>query len=376
VTSALRHRPRVLLIGPRPRPGEPIGGAQVSFDELCEGFERSGAFAIDVVDTTRSHTYSRGLRRGLGNALGLARTLLALLRRGPLADLVMFNASSNGVIQAGPWIESLCRWMGKPLAIRAFGGALDLTLDRASPRRRARLLDVLRSASLVLLQTDHLCARFAGCGDVRKLPTTRRSTPTARQLSQQCRRFVFVAQLRPEKGYEEALRAIESCPPECTLDLYGPSMPSTDLMRLRSHPRAVYHGALPHDRVARVLGDYDALLFPSYYEGEGLPGVIVEAMQCGLPVIAAQWRALPELVQNELNGLLVTPKSSASLAAAMLRLASDDALFAELCIGALERGRELDASSWQLRLERWLLELCGQAPVPANVPTPHREVLP
>jgi glycosyltransferase involved in cell wall biosynthesis len=298
------------------------------------------------------------------------------LRRGPLADLVMFNASSNGVIQAGPWIESLCRWMGKPLAIRAFGGALDLTLDRASPRRRARLLDVLRSASLVLLQTDHLCARFAGCGDVRKLPTTRRSTPTARQLSQQCRRFVFVAQLRPEKGYEEALRAIESCPPECTLDLYGPSMPSTDLMRLRSHPRAVYHGALPHDRVARVLGDYDALLFPSYYEGEGLPGVIVEAMQCGLPVIAAQWRALPELVQNELNGLLVTPKSSASLAAAMLRLASDDALFAELCIGALERGRELDASSWQLRLERWLLELCGRTPVPANVPTPHREVLP
>jgi glycosyltransferase involved in cell wall biosynthesis len=376
MSRELPRRARVLLIGPRPRPGEPIGGTQVSFSELCAGFERSGAFEIDVVDTTRSNTYSTGWRRAVSNALGLARVLDAVLRRGPLADIVMFNASSNGVIDAGPWLERVCRWIGKPLVVRVFGGALDLTLDRASPRRRERLLEVLRSASLVLLQTDHLCARFAGCGEVRKLPTSRRSEPPARQISPQCRRFVFVAQLRPEKGYEEALRAIELCPPSCTLDLYGPSMPSTDLMRLRSHPRATYHGALAHEQVARVLSDHDALLFPSYYEGEGLPGVVVEAMQCGLPVLAAHWRALPELVQHERNGLLVTPKSADSLAAAMQRLAGDDALFSELCVGALERGRELDASSWQRRLEGWLLEGCGRAAPPANVSQPQREVSP
>jgi len=376
MSAALRRRPRLLLIGPRPRAGEPIGGTQVSFSDLCESFALSGRFKVDVVDTTRSNTYSKGWRRKLGDAFGLLKTLLAIVRRGPFADAVMFNASSNGIIGAGPWVLRATRWIRKPLIVRAFGGALDLVLDRAAPRQRERLLETLRGAALVLLQTEHLCARFAGCGNIRKLPTTRRTAASPRSRDPECRRFVFMSQLRPEKGYEEALRAIELCPPECTLDLYGPSLPTTDLMRLRSHPRAVYHGAAAHEHVGRLLSGFDALIFPSYYEGEGLPGVIVEALQCGLPVLATNWRALPELIADEVNGLLVTPKSHVSLAVAMTRLANDRALYAELCIGARERGRELDASSWQRRLETWLLEACGFDPASVEAQPTYREVSP
>lgn len=376
MSAALRPPPRVLLIGPQPQPGEPIGGTQVSFSELCEGFRASGAFGIDVVDTTRSHAYSRGWRRSLSNVRTLAGVLLAILRRGRRADVVMFNASSGGVISGGPWIARACRWLGRPLVLRVFGGALDLAADEAPTDKRLRLKETLLAADLVLLQTQHLCARFAGVGRVRKLPTTRRLQPLARARSPQCRRFVFISQLRPEKGLADALRAIELCPTRCTLDIYGPSLPTTDLLALRSHPRAVYHGALPHEHVARVLGDYDALLFPSYYEGEGLPGVIVEAMQCGLPVIATRWRALPELVHDEQCGLLVPAKSPTALAAAMTRLALDDALYAELCVGAAERGRELDASSWQQRLEDWLLEVCGLPRRTVGAPTHYKEVSP
>lgn len=376
MSAAPRKAPRVLLIGPRPQPGEPIGGTQVSFSELCESFRASGVFEIDVVDTTRPHVYSRGWRRALSNARTLAGALLAILRRGRRADVVMFNASSGGVITGGPWIERACRWIARPLVLRVFGGALDLAADQAPPDQRQRLRDTLLAADLVLLQTEHLCARFAGVGHVRKLPTTRRSPPSTRARSGQCRRFVFISQLRPEKGLAEALSAIEQCPASCTLDIYGPSLPTTDLLALRSHPRAVYHGALPHEHVARVLGDHDALLFPSYYEGEGLPGVVVEALQCGVPVIATRWRALPELVHDQQCGLLVPPKSPSALAAAMTRLAHDDALYAELCIGAAERGRELEASSWQQRLEGWLLEVCGLPRRISGAPTHSRQVSP
>lgn len=374
--SALRHRPRLLLIGPRPRIGEPIGGTQVSFSDLCESFALSGRFKVDVVDTTRPNAYARGWRRSLGNAIGWLKTMAAILQRGPLVDAVMFNASSSGIVSAGPWVLRAARWIRKPLVIRAFGGSLDLTLDRASPRTRERLLATLHGAALVLLQTEHLCARFAGGGNIRKLPTTRRTAVRPRSRDGVCRRFVFMSQLRPEKGYDEALKAIELCPADCTLDIYGPSLPSTDLLRLRSHPRAVYHGAAAHEHVGRILSGYDALVFPSYYEGEGLPGVVVEALQCGLPVVATQWRALPELVAHEHNGLLVAPKSHVALAIAMTRLANDRALYAELCIGANERGRELDASSWHQRLESWLLEACGRDPASVEAQPTYREVSP
>lgn len=376
MSSLERRSGRVLLIGPRPQPGAPIGGTQVSFSELCESFRASGEFELDVVDTTRPHTYARGWRRSLSNARAFAASLLAILRRGRRADVVMFNASSGGVIRAGPWIARACRWIGRPLVLRVFGGALDLEFDEASLGERNRLMKTLQAAALVLLQTEHLCARFAGLGKVRKLPTTRRLRPAARVRAPACRRFVFISQLRPEKGLADALRAIELCPTSCTLDIYGPSLPTTDLLALRSHPRAVYHGALPHEHVARVLRDYDALVFPSHYDGEGLPGVIVEALQCGLPVIATRWRALPELVHHEQNGLLTPPKSPQALAAAMTRLALDDALYAELCIGAAERGRELDASSWQQRLESWLLDVCGLPRRPVGSPAHYKEVSP
>lgn len=371
-----RQRPRVLLIGPRPRPGEPIGGTQVSFSELCENFERSGTFELDVVDTTRPHAYTRGWRRKLSDAFGFAATLVALLQRGKRADVVMFNASSGGIAAAGPWIARVCRQLDRPLVLRVFGGALDLELERATPSKRRRLLDALSSAKLVLLQTEHLCAHFRGAAKLEKLPTTRRLERAPRPRGPRCERFLFLSQLRPEKGLDDALRAIELCPPQCTLDVYGPSLPTTDLLALRNHPRAVYHGALPHEHVARVLAEHDALVFPSTYEGEGLPGIVVEALQAGLPVIATRWRALPELVSDEQSGLLVPPRSPIALAAAMARLSLDETLFADLRVGAAERGRELDASNWQRRLEGWLLNVCGRTADRVNAASNYREVSP
>jgi glycosyltransferase involved in cell wall biosynthesis len=125
-----------------------------------------------------------------------------------------------------------------------------------------------------------------------------------------------------------------------------------------------------------VLAEHDALVFPSTYEGEGLPGIVVEALQAGLPVIATRWRALPELVSNEQSGLLVPPRSPIALAAAMARLTLDDALFAELRVGAAERGRELDASNWQRRLEGWLLNVCGRTADRVSAASNYREVSP
>ena len=77
---------------------------------------------------------------------------------------------------------------------------------------------------------------------------------------------------------------------------------------------------------------------------EGLPLVIQEAMAAGVPAVSFDCASGPrEIVEHEVNGLLVTPESIAGLSAALLRLASDDALRARLGEGALATAQQYDA---------------------------------
>ena len=65
-----------------------------------------------------------------------------------------------------------------------------------------------------------------------------------------------------------------------------------------------YKGVLQPEEVISVLQEYDALIFPSHYAGEGCPGILVEALSAGLPIIASDWKYNSEFVTNGLNGFL------------------------------------------------------------------------
>jgi glycosyltransferase involved in cell wall biosynthesis len=80
--------------------------------------------------------------------------------------------------------------------------------------------------------------------------------------------------------------------------------------------------------LGNILGAVDMFLMPSLWEG--LPLSLVLAMGGGLPVIASRVAGIPEIVEDNVNGLLVDPGNAAQLAAAMVRLVEDHALRASL----------------------------------------------
>jgi glycosyltransferase involved in cell wall biosynthesis len=79
-------------------------------------------------------------------------------------------------------------------------------------------------------------------------------------------------------------------------------------------------GARPHDEIPLWMNAADVLCLPSL--SEGLPNVVLEAMACGLPVVASRVGGVPEVVQDGVNGFLVPPDDAGSLSVALGRALS------------------------------------------------------
>lgn len=82
-------------------------------------------------------------------------------------------------------------------------------------------------------------------------------------------------------------------------------------------PTVFLLGARPHEEIPWWMNACDVLCLPSL--SEGLPNVALEAMACGLPVVAARVGGVPEVVRDGVNGFLVPPSDSAALADALRR---------------------------------------------------------
>jgi glycosyltransferase involved in cell wall biosynthesis len=91
--------------------------------------------------------------------------------------------------------------------------------------------------------------------------------------------------------------------------------------------------------VARALDEASLLLLPSF--SEGLPRVAMEAFARGRPVIGARAGGIPDIVQDDVNGLLVDPHDPASIANALVRALGDRELLERLAAGA-----GADAAKW------------------------------
>jgi colanic acid/amylovoran biosynthesis glycosyltransferase len=64
-------------------------------------------------------------------------------------------------------------------------------------------------------------------------------------------------------------------------------------------------------------------VYPSYYPEEGQPLVLLEALAAGLPIVSTRHAGIPDTVRDGLDGILVEPRDTGSLATTLERLASD-----------------------------------------------------
>lgn len=111
-----------------------------------------------------------------------------------------------------------------------------------------------------------------------------------------------------------------------------------EVIRRGLRGRVIFEGWLNQDRVRAAYREADLFVLPSF--AEGVPVVLMEAMAMGIPCVATWVTGVPELIRNELDGLLVVPSDQEELATAIMRLMDDAALRCRL--GQAGRQRVLE----------------------------------
>jgi glycosyltransferase involved in cell wall biosynthesis len=139
--------------------------------------------------------------------------------------------------------------------------------------------------------------------------------------------ILYLGTLQPRKNLSGLVEAFASLRSETTLVLAGRhGWLYDDLFsqvgRLGLEGRISFPGYIPDGDKAALLSGALAFVFPSLYEGFGLP--VLEAQACGCPVITSSTSSLPEVAGD--GALLVDPIDTDAIANAMRRVAADPAL--------------------------------------------------
>lgn len=349
---------KLLLIGPMPLP---VGGTTVLFQQLVDELSTRNTCELILVDTTR-----RGGR--WQKLFGSFKQLFKLLWYVPSVDIVSLHASTNRLILLGGCLRFYCRIFRKPLIARVFGGSLSQSLQKLNRVKRMCCNSVM-SAEVVLIEIQEMLRQLSQqfpqsnlewFANSRPYDPTKITVLPCLKGSADKLTFSFISHVRVEKGIYELARAVQELS-DCQnyeVRVYGPVFPEVDLAKLELSDTIRYRGELKSEEVAKVITESDLILLPSWYEGEGYPGTLLEAFVLGRPVIATDWKYIPEVVDEGVNGLLVTPKDHRSLANAMRRVLNDRDLLIQLSVGACESAAKFSSSYWNGDV---FLEYCTQA---------------
>ncbi len=165
-----------------------------------------------------------------------------------------------------------------------------------------------------------------------------------------------VGRLVPKKGFDVLLRAAPAIDPAAHIVLVGDGDQREELEALAARTgvgsRVHFVGNVARSELTDYYNMADVLAMPSVrLPIDGLNVAVVEAMSCGLPVVASRVGGNTLVVADGDNGLLVDEGDAAGLAAAINRLIADPALAQRM--GRRARERVLQEFSWQRLAEEY-----------------------
>ena len=190
----------------------------------------------------------------------------------------------------------------------------------------------------------------AGMRNIEVYPNCREAIPERENDLRRKNKCVFFSNISQTKGADMVLN-IADLFPNILFDFYGevdPSYKEEFMEEVKYHSNTYYKGIFHSntDNVFDKLAEYDALLFPTRWKNEGVPGVIVEAKFAGIPTIASEIAYNADLIENDVDGQLFEVNSIEQFARCLNKIYADDSYLSELKLGSLKSAHEYDINMY------------------------------
>lgn len=290
---------RIALIGHFGGNENILDGQTIKTKILYTELKNATDWDIKTVDTY----YKRKNPVGL-----LIKSLLTMIRTKDIIVLL----SGNGMKFYFPLLCFFAKYLKKRVYHDVIGGNLDTYIQKY-PRFRK----YLNSFKVNWVETENLKSKLINCGvnNCEVMPNFKRLNVTSVEEKDYIEPYCFCifSRVMKEKGVETAMNAVQSINKEagrdiCRLDIFGridDGYKETFAQLIANAPEYIqYKGMVPYDESVEAIKGYYALLFPTFWSGEGFPGTIVDAFSAGIPVIATNWNCNGEIIENGKNGIL------------------------------------------------------------------------
>lgn len=195
------------------------------------------------------------------------------------------------------------------------------------------------------------------------IPNARRyDPPTAKRKGSSVLRLMYVGRLHPQKGVTVALQAAARLnTTKISFRIVGGGQSESDLRaQFGKLPWCSFTGHLTPEAVGNEMVNADVLLVPSIW-AENLPGVVIQALGLGIPVIASNVGGVPELVDHGRTGLLVEPGNVDAWQSALQSVLDDPGALEAMRVAAAQRAIEFDQDSLGRRHHQFLMDVMSAA---------------
>lgn len=345
-----KHKRGPLLIGPLPGVSETSGQA-VCFKLLVEGLEAQGLDG-PVVNLGSGITNQSG-HASIGRALEYVSIFAKVARHSLLQPRLVYvtMAQSRQGFFRDAVIIAMARLSGNEVVLHLNGGNFDNYYRSESTFLKWAIRTALRRTRSIIVLSEGLRDCFGFDHILRDRTTVvRNSLPLAempdRPIAKTVRpdgpiRLLYLSNLIESKGYLEVLEVLhhlrlkEGLP--ARVEFCGKFLANrSDDVRVRDaeHARQLfeeraaelgvrefvsYRGTVGGSEKSQIFAESDFLIFPTRYDNEGQPVVLIEALAYGLPSITTNYRANPDMVIDGTTGCLVdwndTPLMAKKIAA-------------------------------------------------------------
>ncbi|MBU3808378.1 MAG: glycosyltransferase [Candidatus Phocaeicola faecipullorum] len=162
-----------------------------------------------------------------------------------------------------------------------------------------------------------VCPNFKKINYLPDISVARKDDVISKQLrNKKYKKFVFLSRIQPEKGVDIIINVARKLNDNgyennYIIDFYGSIAPNYQdefLSKINIIGNLEYKGRidLTKNMGYDVLSTYDMMLFPTYWRGEGFPGVVIDAYISGLPIVATDWHLNKEFIVDGETGFIIS----------------------------------------------------------------------